>query len=330
MIWDVQEDGSLLVTETVVFRFEGGPFTYVYRELPLDFTDGIADIRATLDGVALSVGEGVGQFELSGRDPIKVTWHFDPISDAVHTYGLSYRVAGVVRQQADADLLRWHALPTDTDYTIAEATLTVNYPSGVELAAAPEVERGQAQVSAEPGRILFAARQLRSNSDLLVAVRFAPGSLIVEPPQWQVRAAQVRAGAPAWGSAAAGMLLAGLAALWVSGARWRGKGSRPAASTFHPFEPPDDLAPAIAGVLTASGGQISWQHGLATLFNLAQRGVLRIDEVERKWYRSRDFAVSLVARPSDLQLHEQGLLELLFATGKGATETVNLWSCQVA
>ena len=208
--WDVQEDGSLFVTESVVFRFEGGPFTYVYRELPLDYTDSIADIRATLDGVALSAGQAAGQFELSGRNPIKITWHFAPVSDATHTYGLSYRAVGVVRQEADADLLRWHALPTDTDYTIAEATLTVNYPSGVELAAAPIVERGQAWVSAEPGRLVLTATKLRSNTDLLVALRFAPGSLISAAPQWQMRASATQAAAPVWGGAALGVLLAGL------------------------------------------------------------------------------------------------------------------------
>ena len=32
--WNLTENGTLEVTETVVFRFAGGPFTYVYRELP--------------------------------------------------------------------------------------------------------------------------------------------------------------------------------------------------------------------------------------------------------------------------------------------------------
>ncbi|RPJ39636.1 MAG: DUF2207 domain-containing protein, partial [Chloroflexi bacterium] len=34
VVVQVQTDGSLLVTETIRFRFEGGPFTYVFRELP--------------------------------------------------------------------------------------------------------------------------------------------------------------------------------------------------------------------------------------------------------------------------------------------------------
>ncbi len=322
--WDVQEDGSLRITETVVFRFEGGPFTYVYRDLPLDYSDGIVDIRATLDGAPLPAGTGAGQVELTGRDPIKVTWHFDPTSDAVHTFGLSYRARGVVRQEADADLLTWHALPTEYEYRIAEATLTVNYPAGLSPLAAPEVRRGRAEVSAEPGRVIFTARNLSSDSELLPALHFPPGSLISTPPAWQVRAAQARQTAPVWGGASLAVLLAGIAALWASGARWR-REARPEASQFRPSAPPGDLAPAFVGVLTASGGQIGWPHALATLFSLAQRGVLRIDEAgERKWYRSREFIVTRLARPADLRPHESGLLDLLFTTKQGTTETVKL------
>ena len=30
----VQEGGSLIVTKTVTFKFVGGPFTYVFRDIP--------------------------------------------------------------------------------------------------------------------------------------------------------------------------------------------------------------------------------------------------------------------------------------------------------
>ena len=52
----VQPDGALLVTETVVFRFVGGPFSTVLREIPTDLTDGVAQVTASMDGVALAPG----------------------------------------------------------------------------------------------------------------------------------------------------------------------------------------------------------------------------------------------------------------------------------
>src|SRR5258708_6175807 len=38
----VQNDGTLLVKETVVFKFVGGPLTFVYRDVPTDKTDTIS------------------------------------------------------------------------------------------------------------------------------------------------------------------------------------------------------------------------------------------------------------------------------------------------
>ena len=87
----IQNDGSLLVTETLVFRFVGGPFRYVFRELVLDESDGVADIQASMDGAALPTGKNAGQVEIGGGNPTKVTWHFGPVSDSTHTFVLKYR-----------------------------------------------------------------------------------------------------------------------------------------------------------------------------------------------------------------------------------------------
>jgi len=46
----VLPDGTLDVTETVVFRFEDGPFTEVFREIPRRRTDGVQVMRAEMQG----------------------------------------------------------------------------------------------------------------------------------------------------------------------------------------------------------------------------------------------------------------------------------------
>jgi hypothetical protein len=50
----VQPDGTLNVTETIVFRFTGDPFTYVFRELVFNDLDEIDNLQASLDGQALA------------------------------------------------------------------------------------------------------------------------------------------------------------------------------------------------------------------------------------------------------------------------------------
>lgn len=321
----VQTDGSLLVSETVVFRFIGGPFTYVFRELLTDYTDGITEIAASMDGVTVPPGQGAGQMEISGRDPLKVTWHFAPTSNSTHTFVLRYRKLGVVRQERDADLLLWYALPTDYDYRIASSTVQVTFPRSAPLLGTPEVRKGRATVETGAGQVTFSARDLKADSPLLVALRFPPGSLVEAPPQWQVRQAQAQQAAPGFLTAALAVLAAGavgLAAFWM---RQRREPSAFAASEFSYTVPPGDLPPAIAGVITSTGAQASWSQALGTLFDLGRRGVLSIEESpERKWYRPHDFLLQLREQPAELKPHERGLLEMLFTSKTGLSTSVKL------
>ena len=125
---EIQPDGALVVTETVVFRFEGGPFTYVFRDLAYTEIDEIDRLQASMDGEVLPQGTGPGQVEIETGDPLKVTWHFAPISDSTHTFTLVYRVQGAIRQLDDADALIWRAFPEEHDYKIASSTITLSYP----------------------------------------------------------------------------------------------------------------------------------------------------------------------------------------------------------
>lgn len=56
----VLPDGTLDITETVVFRFEEGTFREVFRNIPLRHTDGIEIVRAEIDGQRLPCGRESG------------------------------------------------------------------------------------------------------------------------------------------------------------------------------------------------------------------------------------------------------------------------------
>ncbi|KAA3653982.1 MAG: DUF2207 domain-containing protein [Chloroflexi bacterium] len=91
------------------------------------------------------------------------------------------------------------------------------------------------------------------------------------------------------------------------------------------YEKPGKLPPAFVGMLLTPGAEPGWGHALGTLFDLADRGVLEIDELpDKKWYRQHDFVIRLVKRPSSLQQHEQALLDLLFDTKKGWVEEIEM------
>ncbi len=83
---------TLRVTETEVFHFSGGTFSFVKRELPTDNTDSINVLSASMDGQSMSEGSSTGQYEEDDGNPITVTWHFLAQPDTTHTFTLTYEI----------------------------------------------------------------------------------------------------------------------------------------------------------------------------------------------------------------------------------------------
>jgi hypothetical protein len=314
----VRGDGSLVVTETTTFRFVGGPFTFVFRYVPTDKTDGISILSASMDDQAMQQGTGAGQVEIAYGNPVKVMWHFAPVSDQTHTFVLTYRVLGVFQKASDADVLNWEALPTNYDYAIRSSTITVSYPDRAILLGTPEVVRGSAQVTTSPGKVVFSAHNLKPNSPLEIGLKFRAGSVITTAPHWQQLQEQAIALIPPYLIGGTAIFLIGsLGLIWYY-RRYRRRSSFTELDTAPVTSPPGDLPPAIAGALLSRTP--TWNNALAALFDLARRGVLSISQSDepRKWYKARtEFLIEMQSQPSNLRPHELGLLALLFGTKQG-------------
>jgi hypothetical protein len=203
----------------------------------------------------------------------------------------------------------------------------VSYPSAAKLISGPVIRRGGGTVTTGQDSVTFTADNLRSNTPLRIEMRFAPGSMIEEPPTWQTREARAQLSAPYFGAAAVAILLLGALVLVLLWNRYPRPQREKAA--FRPTVPPGDLPPAIAGALNGVGAQPRWVNALATLFDLARRGALSVEETgEKAWYRRHDFRINLLNRPAELRLHERGLLRLLFETKEGMVESVRLADLQ--
>ncbi len=314
----VNEGGSISVTETVTFRFVGGPFTYVFRNIPTDKTDGIVIESASMDDITMPQGKGTGQVEIAYGNPVQVTWHFAPVTNQTHTFILTYQVKGVVQKAQNADVLNWIALPTSYAYTIRSSTITVSYPEKAVLIGSPEVVQGTALVNTTPGSVVYSAHDLKPNTRLEIGLKFRSGSVITQAPQWQQLQELSIALIPPF-------LLGGLA-IFVIGSlgmilyyrRYRRKPSIIGEEVIPVTEPPNDFPPAIAGALLVRTP--NWSNALSTLFDLAKRGVLSISQSDKpkKWYRMQpEFLIELQSQPPDLRLHELGLLAMLFETKTG-------------
>ncbi|MGZ3616215.1 MAG: DUF2207 family protein [Ktedonobacteraceae bacterium] len=321
----VREGGSLLVTETVTFKFVGGPFTYVFRDIPTDKTDGIVIESASMDDQTMQQGRGTGQVEITYGNPVKVTWHLAPVSDQTHTFVLNYQVMGVFQKAQNADVLNWIALPTDYTYVIRSSTITVSYPEQAVLIGTPEIARGSAQVTTTPGTVVFTAHNLKPKTQLEIGLKFRSGSVITQAPHWQQLQEESIALIP--------LFLPGGLAIFVFGSlcliwyyrRYRREPSFIDTEAFPVTSPPDDLPPAIAGALLIQTP--NWNNALSTLFDLARREVLSISQSDqpKKWYRPHpEFLIELQSQPPDLRPHELGLLALLFETKGGMDSNTSI------
>lgn len=311
----IQPDGSLMVTETIVFRFEGGPFTYVFRDLEFRNLDHIDQLRASMDGQPFEPGSQPGQVEIVSGQPLKVTWHFSPTSDAIHEFILSYRVIGAFQKNADADRLVWRAIPEVHDYTIAHSTITLTYPTGI-TPISQELSGTYASVEAGSQVNVFTVEQIDTDEPIDVAVSLPPGSLAFPMSSWQneqVTQNQRTAMGMPFGLGAAGLtFFLGLVGIVLAGQRFRrGHGfSAQNSGSQSVTSLPSAIPPALAGRLTGSGTTF-----LGTLFDLAQRGALRIEEGPKKW-GSRTFEVVRQPANQPLTPHEQVFMDAFFAKAR--------------
>jgi hypothetical protein len=194
----------------------------------------------------------------------------------------------------------------------------------VDLVAAPVIEGGSATIDTAPGQVRITANDLAADDFRILTLPFAPGSIIQEPPRWQTQQQQVLNTVPEWLGLGALIFVAGLVLLLV----WHTRAPDTAAGTRrNPVlvtAPPDDLPPGLAGAVL-NGGSGTWAQAMGTLFDLAQRGVLQIEELaDKKWNESRNFEIRLIEQPADLRPHEGGLVDLLFTGKDGWQPAVHL------
>jgi len=324
----VEPGGNLLITETVDFHFEGGPFTYVFREVPVKESDGLDQFQGFMDGQELRIGAGeMPGLELQQKSSsVRVIWHFPPTSDAAHSFVVKYRARGAVRRENGQDLLLWKAIPPDHGYRIESGRVQVIAPSGVRLDGQPEANR-KATVRTSGQEITFETGKLDKNHGLTVSVPFVEGSILSQPPTWQQetkhRNAEIADALTLAIAVAAPLLVIGV--LFIL--RLRPKNSLPRmAGPTVVASPPDDLPPALVGAVRGSWSD--WRVALATLIDLGERGFLEIEAKPKRWWTTRDFTLRRKSNPGNLNQVEQVLLRLVFGSDQAYAGEVPLRKAQ--
>ncbi len=313
---DVQQNGDLLVTEMVVFRFEGGDYTFAYRDITKNELDSLQVLAVRMDGQMLERGSQPGQAEVvEDGDSIEITWHFEPTRDASRIFELTYRVTGNLRQANQRDSLVWQVIPIDHEYVIRSSEIRVVYPAGVQPLTDPLLRGRESQAQPEEEGMAFHLRDIPANESLVLEVQFPPGVLIQQPPGWQSvqieRNRQVVGGLPYAGA------LAALIAIVAFGVflRVRRANFVEAPLSIPPgtlSSPPDDLSPAAASFLVNNGrGTILQAFGI--VLDMARRGRITLDFRESGGlFKARDFEVRKVDKEVMTQPHQAYVANLLF------------------
>jgi hypothetical protein len=317
----VEPGGSILVTETVRFEFGPDSFTYVYRDLPTRKTDGLTILSATMDGMPMERGKAPGQYELKREDNRRrIVWHFAATPSAAHVFSVTYRATGVVWQDEGRDVLAWTLLPTKHEYAIACGSGEVEYPDSAQVLGDARFSIRPQELQVEGRVVRFLRCPFERNDTWVVEMDFAPRTVASAPPVWQQRAMLNKETLPLFLGLGGLILFAGVGGFVLFALQHRHGGQ---GSVGKVASPPDSLPPALAGSLVATGAQTGWTAVLAAVMDLARRGALTIQGVDKGGvFKSHEVLISRGPTPIDAAPHERVLLELLFTDKHGSRPSV--------
>lgn len=344
----IEPGGTLAVRETIDYDFGTNERHGIVRDIPVrvpfdsdtDRVYELADVRVSSPSGAPSDverSEGGGTESLRIGDP-------DETVSGRQTYVIEYTVVGALNAFEDHDELYWNAIGNGWDVAIGQATVRVDAPAAVQRSACFAGPTGSSlpceSLRADGARVTATqGTGLEPYSAFTVVVGLPKGAVSETGPVLEERPTLRRAltPTPLTGTLAALVLLPGLLGIgWLVGSRGRdrryagltpGLTSGPdapqeavpllgAGAVAVQFQPPEGLRPGQLGTLLDERANVL--DVTATIVDLAVRGHLRIEELERAhWFSSRDWRlVRLAGGAGDLLAYEKLLYDGLFESGE--------------
>ena len=326
----IQPDGSYRVTETQEVAFLSGTFRRASRNVGLSNVVEVRDIAVSEGGRAYtftptsSSTPNTYTTRQSGGNQV-IEWFYPATSAGnVRTFRIAYTVVGGLRINPDVDVLDWVALRPDLPADARAATVTVHLPADVDQARLQLDSRGATarREVVDARTVRFSAAPVAVGKGLEVKVGFPHGLVSAAPPPWQAQFEQQeqdRQRQQAYRDLANVLLGAfgllvligggiGLYLLWYL----RGRDRYTGLVAEYLKEPPADCGPGPAGTLLDERADL--QDVLATLLDLANRGVLRITEAPAPgaYWSGRDYLIEKLDADQQLTTYERTLVDTLF------------------
>jgi uncharacterized membrane protein len=360
-IW-LEQDGSMLVEEMREFTFEGS-FSVVYRTFPVKPGVTFSDFEVLELDIAYRETdrkEPGGMRVVERRRETEVQWFFTA-SDTTRTFLLRFWVRGAMERHEDVAVLYYQAISSEWEKVSENVTVQIHPPRTISADSIRQWWHGDYHIFSEindlgviraslpglPAGSLMGVRALYPSGVFTDMLRqtgtAAPG--IIEEETLRTEDATARHYRDLERQAtldkryALGfrvLLMVGLAYalfwIWLYKAYWgvTRVGQVPETSTTLPSEE----NPALVNYLM-TGGQVTANAMAATIFHLASRRFIKIEEqqIEAEAPKNRKSLLDVVlyldrdhwkTQKETLGSHENALLEFLFDKLQGTTDTLKL------
>jgi len=326
----ITPDSSTDITENITFRFTGGPWHGVYRDIPIQY-QGPGGLNYSYfltlksieeDGVAL-------RFESSTIKQYRHLKIFIPNADnSSHTVSIHYIIPDAVRFFSDHDEFFWNITGNYWDAPIRQASAHIVFPPDIKNlrtrvftgALGSRAQNATVDVVGT-GVDVKTNASLPPHEGLTIAIACDKG-VLREPTGFDTFLLYLRSN---W--ALVIPVLAFPLMLWWWWTRGRDPALRPIAAQY---QPPEQLSPGEIGTLIDNS--VDMRDITATIVDLAVRGYLVIEERDVSHLlgltHSKDYSFHLKKPATDwasLKPHEQQLLSGIFDQGV-VDETVSLSS----
>jgi hypothetical protein len=207
---------------------------------------------------------------------------FPPNNVPTTKFVLKYFVVGALSFYDTGDQIQWEpfgdkaSAPIDTSITLIKLPAEFSDEQVIRDSVGVETNK----FFSEANQVKFVANNIATNDPLEISVSFPHGVIEGSPPSWQQEIDTFAYWTPTlgWGSVILGLLFLVFGPLVVYGwwyMRIRVSPGHTGKIPKYIKSPPNDLSPAVAGALL--DGKVNPRHIMATLLDMAQRGILNID-----------------------------------------------------
>ena len=315
-LYEIGEDGSVVVTERIVYDFEDAARRGIFRTLETDHPQLASSfLKDRVVGIEVrSVQrDGVHEPYVTRSDSNEVEIKIGDADRTVsgpHTYQLSYVLRGALSYGPDGAELYWNVTGHNWPVVIEAARVEVRAPEGVlgtmqtcYEGLVGSVEQCTSRVTAPTTRVQFFAEQLTPGEGMTIGQEVNAARVdvaVVEEWQWL------------W-------ILFPLALLLLIGCGVvvyrRVTIHKPAVPIIAQYEPYGDLLPMYTGVVF--DGRLDHHDITAGIVYLAEQGFVKIKHVETKvlgLFKSGDYELTLLRATEEApNTPLQALLQMIFS-----------------